>query len=253
MALRFRGVCILVLAVGAGAALMGGNSAEPGAPESGQSAATQSPWYENEIRAFEEADRASPPARGQVLFTGSSSIRMWISLAEDMKPMPVLNRGFGGSQTRDVIEVFDRIVLPYKPSAIVYYCGDNDLGTDNHDFAGAAKGFIDFDKKARAVFPDVRVFYIAIKPSLARWNNWPAMERANSIVNDYCNKTPGATFLDIATPMLGPEGKLDPTLFREDGLHMTAKGYAIWTDVVRPAVMSAWEEIEAKKSPKPVK
>ena len=249
--MRARALCSLVLALGASATVMSGIAT--GAPESDQGAAAKSPWYENEIRAFEEADRASPPAPGQVLFIGSSSIRMWTSLAEDMKPVPVLNRGFGGSQTRDVIEVFDRIVFPYRPSAIVYYCGDNDLGTDNHDSARAANGFIDFVKKARAAFPDVRVFYIAIKPSLARWNNWPAMERANSIVKDYCDKTPGATYLDIATPMLGTDKKLDPALFREDGLHMTTKGYAIWTEVVRPAVMIAWNEIKAKKSPKPIK
>lgn len=242
-----------VLALCAALSLMCGVGLEPDAREAGQAAANKSPWYEKEIRAFEATDRASPPTPGRVLFIGSSSIRMWTTLADDMKPVPVLNRGFGGSQTRDVIEVFDRIVLPYKPSAIVYYCGDNDLGTDNHDAAGAAKGFIDFEKKARAAFPDVRVFYIAIKPSLARWSNWAAMSDSNALVRGYCEKTPGAFYLDIATPMLGADGKPDPSLFREDGLHMTAKGYAIWTDVVRPAVLSAWNEIEAKRNPAPIK
>ncbi len=202
------------------------------------------PWYEAEIRAFEEADKASPPAPGQVLFIGSSSIRMWTTLTEDMKPAPVLNRGFGGSKTADVLAVFDRIVLPYKPSIIVYYCGDNDLGMDNTDSQAVADGFVAFDRRARAGWPKVQVFYIAIKPSLQRWKNWEAMRKTNEIVRAYCEKTPGAAYLDIVTPALTSEGKPDPTTFREDGLHMNARGYGIWTSVVRQPVLDAWMKVK---------
>ncbi|MFG0259146.1 MAG: hypothetical protein ACF8LK_02245, partial [Phycisphaerales bacterium JB041] len=93
------------------------------APES----AVPDAWYEREIWAFEAADRADPPEPGRVLFIGSSSFRLWKTLEADMVPVPVLNRGFGGSKTGEVLAVFDRIVVPYAPSVIVYYCGDNDL------------------------------------------------------------------------------------------------------------------------------
>jgi len=200
------------------------------------------PWYESEIRAFEEADKVSPPAPGQVLFIGSSSVRMWTTLKEDVKPAPVLNRGFGGSRTADVMEVFDRIVLPYKPSAIVYYCGDNDLGMDNTDSQAVADGFIVFVRRARKEWPAVQVMYIAIKPSVQRWKNWEAMKKTNEIVREYCEKTPGATYLDIVTPALQADGKPHPSTFREDGLHLNAKGYAIWANVIRGPVVEAWEK-----------
>lgn len=206
------------------------------------STSAEQPWYEPEIRAFEEADRTTPPDAGMVLFVGSSSIRMWDSLHVDMAPAPVLKRGFGGSTTRDVLAVFDRIVQPYEPRVIVYYCGDNDLGTDNTDAAGTAEGFIAFDRRARDLWPRVRVLYIAIKPSIARWRNWDAMRRANEMVRAYCDATPGAAFLDIATPMLGTDGTPDPTLFLGDGLHLNAKGYALWTSVVREPVLRAWQD-----------
>lgn len=208
-----------------------------GVPGSQESA----PWYEAEIRAFEASDRESPPASGLALFTGSSSIRMWETLAADFAPVPVLNRGFGGSKTSEVLAVFDRIVLPYEPRLIVYYCGDNDLGTESHDAEGAAEGFLAFDRRCRAAWPEIPVFYIAIKPSLARWSNWESMARANEIVRAYCERTPGATYLDIATPMLGADGKPDPTLFKSDGLHLNAKGYEVWTRVARGPVVEAWE------------
>lgn len=201
-------------------------------------------WYEPEIRAFEEADRKSPPVPGQVLFVGSSSIKFWSTLAQDMKPMPVINRGFGGSKTREVLAVFDRVVKPYKPSVIVYYCGDNDLGMDGKDAQAAANGFIEFDRRARALWPNVQVFFIAIKPSVQRWSNWAAMKQANDIVQEHCLRTPGATYLDTATPTLTPEGKPDPSIFKEDGLHLNAKGYAVWTSVVRGPVVKAWERVK---------
>ncbi len=201
---------------------------------------TPVPWYESEIAAFEASDAADPPATGQVLFIGSSSVRMWETLDDDMAPMPVLNRGFGGSKTGEVLEVFDRIVVPYQPSVIVYYCGDNDLGTSNTDWRSAADGFIAFDQRARKRWPGVEVLYIAIKPSPARWNNWPAMERANAAVRDYCDRTRGATYLDVATPMLASDGTPDRTIFMEDGLHLNADGYEMWTGVARPPTLAAW-------------
>jgi len=212
----------------------------PKAPAASQP--VPAPWYENEIRAFEAADKASPPAPGQVLFIGSSSVRMWKTLSEDMKPAPVLNRGFGGSRTADVLAVFDRIVLPYKPSVIVYYCGDNDLGMDNTDSQAVADGFIEFDRRARKEWPGVKVMYIAIKPSVQRWKNWEAMKKTNELVQSYCEMTPGATYLDIATPALMPDGKPDPTTFREDGLHLNEKGYSIWAKVIAGPVVKEWEK-----------
>ncbi len=211
-----------------------------------QTAAPPQPaWYETEIQAFEQADAANPPAPGQVLATGSSSIRMWTTLAEDLAPAPVINRGFGGSKTGEVLAVFDRVVTPYNPSVILYYCGDNDLGTDNTDAQAAADGFIDFDRRARALWPDVDVFYIAIKPSMARWSNWAAMATANAMVKTYCEATPGAHYLDIATPMLTPRGP-DPMLFLADGLHLNDKGYEVWTSVIRGPVVEAWQKHAAR-------
>lgn len=210
-----------------------------------ESAKPAAPWYENEISAFEQADLTSPPATGQVLFIGSSSIRMWKTLAEDMAPMPVLNRGFGGSKTAEVLAVFDRLVLPYAPSIIVYYCGDNDLGTDNTDAQAAADGFITFAQRVHEHWTGVPVFYIATKPSLARWNNWAAMAQANMIVRSYAKQTPGVEFLDIATPMLTPRGP-DPMVFLNDGLHLNDAGYEIWTEVVRPPVLAEWQRLHAE-------
>lgn len=219
-----------------------GSGAEHDGATPSASGEASAPWYEREIRAYEDADSKGMPPPGGVLFVGSSSIRMWDTLAEDMSPAPVINRGFGGSKTDEVLAVFERVVAPYEPGVIVYYCGDNDLGTTNTDAWGAADGFIEFDRRARALWPEIEVIYIPIKASLARWSNWEAMELANSIVRAYCDSTPGATYADTVTPTLAADGTPDPAMFLGDGLHLSAAGYEAWTGVVRPLVLEAWRD-----------
>lgn len=196
-------------------------------------------WYEAEIRAFEDSDRVAMPAPGGVLFVGSSSVRMWGTLAADMAPARVLNRGFGGSKTPEVLAEMDRVVFPYRPSVIVYYCGDNDLGTDNTDSWAAASGFVEFAERVRARQPGTSILYMSIKPSVARWSNWPAMQRANLVVEAYCDSTEGVEFVDLGSCLLGADGRPDPALFEADGLHLNAAGYRLWTERLRPRVMEA--------------
>lgn len=210
-------------------------------PEQGEVRVTHNPpWYEDEILAFERADRADPPRKGVVVFTGSSSVRMWKTLSEDMDPVPVINRGFGGSKTPEVLAEADRIVFPYEPRVIVYYCGDNDLGTWSTDAEAAARGFTRFADRVHRRLPGTKILYMSIKPSLARWSNWDAMERANAIVESYCDRHAFAEYLDLATPLLGVDGTPDGSLFLDDGLHLNAEGYERWTAIVRPRVLAAW-------------
>jgi hypothetical protein len=82
--------------------------------------------FEPAIQAFEEADKTNPPAKGGVLFIGSSSITLWKSLADDFPGARAMNRGFGGSHIEDSVDFAHRIVFPGQPRLIVLYAGDND-------------------------------------------------------------------------------------------------------------------------------
>ncbi|MCA9273796.1 MAG: hypothetical protein KDA31_12220 [Phycisphaerales bacterium] len=218
-----------------------GCASRPPAPDLPTVTPALGEWHEGEIEAYERADAQAMPDKGQVLFIGSSSVRMWKTLAEDMAPAPVINRGFGGSKTPEVLAVVDRIVFPYEPSVIVYYCGDNDLGTDNTDAESAVAGFIQFAELVHERLPKTKILYMSIKPSVARWSNWEAMTRANVLVARYCGRHEHAYYMDLATPLL-KNGEPDPSLFKEDGLHLNAVGYARWTKVVQPLVLEAFRE-----------
>ena len=185
------------------------------------------------ISAFEKADKELFPVEGSMLFVGSSSIRAWKTLAEDMAPHPAINRGFGGSQIDDCVHFTDRIVIPYKPSAVVLYAGDNDIAAGKTP-ERVLEDFKRFAAVVRGSLPGTPLYFLSIKPSYSRWSIWPNMLKANRLIERYIVKTENLVYIDVSSPMLDKNGNVRRELFIEDDLHMSAKGYRLWTSIVKP-------------------
>jgi lysophospholipase L1-like esterase len=191
--------------------------------------------WQAEIERLVADDNAHPPPRHAVLFVGSSSIRMWTTLARDFPGVPVIERGFGGSAIADSTYFVDRIVVPYRPKVIVMYAGDNDIA-EGESPRQVLDEFEAFVARVRGALPGVAIVYISIKPSLARAAMWPRMREANRLIAAWSRPQPRVTFVDVATKMLGADGKPRAALFRDDGLHMTRAGYAVWIDALQPVL-----------------
>ena len=197
-----------------------------------QTNAVVSKW-ETEIKAFEASDKTNSPPKGGILFLGSSSIRLWKTLAQDFPEHKVINRGFGGSHLADSVAFAGRIVTPYRPKMILLYAEDNDIAagkTPEQVFAD----FKSFVQKIHAALPETRIAYISIKPSIARWQLVDKVKATNRFIEDYSRKNDKLLFIDVFTPMLGADGEPRKELFVSDGLHLNAKGYELWTSVIKP-------------------
>ena len=186
--------------------------------------------WEPEIRAFEAADRTNPPPKNAILFVGSSSIRLWKTLARDFPGARVINRGFGGSRIADSTALAERIVFPYEPRTIVFYAGDNDLaeGRSPEQVAADYQAFVE---TVRARLPETRIAFISIKPSPLRWHLREKIESANQQIA--AMKGDGLVFIDSYRAMLGADGKPREEMFTADRLHMNDKGYRLWTELVK--------------------
>lgn len=189
-------------------------------------------FYQDAIDEFLEQDIENFPKNIQVLFTGSSSIRFWESLEEDMKPLRVLNRGFGGAHISHVNFHFDDVVKRYYPEAIVFFCGTNDV-TALKTPEETVNDFEIFRKKVRNNLPDVHIFVIGIKPSPARVYLEKEEMEYNTLISNLADEDELLTFIDIWDEMLTEDGDRIAELFIEDGLHINEKGYKIWTKLVR--------------------
>lgn len=193
--------------------------------------------YAEAMQTFAAQDAEVMPRAGGIVFVGSSSIRRWNSLTEDMAPLTVLNRGFGGSNMRDAVHNIEAAVLKYRPRAVVLYEGDNDLARNRATPAMVMEAFSDFSERLYHSLPEVRLYVISIKPSLSRTAEWPTMQATNQQLAKACAVMSKCTFIDIATPTFAADGSLSEDLFVEDRLHMTAAGYKIWTDTIKPVLM----------------
>ena len=189
--------------------------------------------WEEAIEAFEAADRLHPPPAGAILFVGSSSIRLWRTLAEDFAEFPVVNRCFGGSRMRDSLRAVDRIVIPCRPRQVVVYAGDNDIA-----FGGTpermADAFRQFVAKIHDALPETRVTYMAMKPCASRWAKIDLFKEGNRLVEAFAETDARLSFADTFSPLLDADGKPDDAFFLDDRLHLNAQGYAVWRRVVRP-------------------
>jgi len=187
--------------------------------------------FAKEINAFVEADRTNPPPKNATLFIGSSSIRLWKTLAQDFPRHRAINRGFGGSQIIDSVNYADRIVIPYRPRRIVMYAGGNDINAGKSPQQVLAD-FQAFVRKVRAVLPNTEIAYISIAPNPARWSQVDKVREANALISDYTRQQHRLSFINVFPHMLGADGLPRPEIFVADRLHMNAKGYELWKQIV---------------------
>ncbi len=191
--------------------------------------------FRDEINEFKRLDKENFPGKGKILFTGSSSIRFWDSLEEDMEPLEVLNRGFGGAQISHVIHHFEEIIKPYEPKAIVFFCGTNDL-TALKTPKETMSDFKKFLSLVRNEFGNIKVYVIGIKPSVDRLYLDKEERIFNSSIKLLASQDAYLEYIDVWDSMLSEDGSRMPELFIEDGLHMNKKGYKVWTKQVRKSL-----------------
>jgi lysophospholipase L1-like esterase len=190
--------------------------------------------FETEIATFEKWDRQNAFPKDAILFVGSSSIRLW-QTAEAFPDAPVINRGFGGSTIADANHYADRVVLKYKPRVIVFYSGDNDIagGKPPHEVFDNFQEFVD---RIHNELPEARILVLSIKPSIARQKFWPKMKETNALIAKLADEDSRLDYIDIATPMLAGAELPSADFFLDDGLHLNAKGYALWNKAVSPSL-----------------
>ena len=196
--------------------------------------------FADQIAAFLKDDSLNPPPKHAILFIGSSIFRQWAHLKEQMAPLPVFNRAFGGSRTEEVLERMDKIVLPYEPNIIVYYCGSNDVNAG----ADASAIFLHFRKFCDRVaerLPGTQVFYVSINRAPQKMTKWDVVDSANSLVRDFCNSTKKRGFIDVNPVLFDKEGKPRLELYRDDKLHFKDSAYEEFTGIIKPVLQKAWQ------------
>lgn len=191
-------------------------------------------YDDNDVQ--ELRDRATSEEKEcDVLFFGSSSIRLWHTLSDDMAPLRVVNRGYGGAMLRDIHYNYHTVLADYQPRAFVFYC-DNDLGGFGHDLHPTEL----FDlyrllvERLQSDYPGKEIFILSIKFNENRAAKREEHRLFNALMADYAAYTEGVTFVDVNTPILNVDGSVNNDYFEDDLLHVNRKGYEVWSSVLKP-------------------
>jgi lysophospholipase L1-like esterase len=202
--------------------------------------------YEGAIQAFEAADRENMPPPGAIVVTGSSSIALWNdAMPADLAPLTVIPRGFGGSAMADVLHFVDRVVIAYRPRAVVIYEGDNDTGRFMVPPATIASELEQIIAAVHAELPETRVYVMSVKPSLARVAVWDKAQETNALYREVAAGDERVHYIDVATPFLQADGTVMDDIFIDDGLHLNEKGNRIWASTIKAALMANEAQFES--------
>lgn len=187
--------------------------------------------FESEVIALNDKEFKIDPNKEVVVFTGSSSIRMWNTVQDYYPHINAINTGFGGSHFSDLFYYLDELIFRFEPKKVFIYEGDNDVAGEKSPMEILLNSAMVYGALSTRL-PDAEFFFISPKPSISRWHLKDTYEETNSLLRDFCDVNENLTYIDVWNPMLNDSGEPMKNIFIEDNLHMNEKGYQIWGKVI---------------------
>lgn len=201
-------------------------------------------WQEAKS-TFTNIEQSSPVDEGVLLFTGSSSIAMWRTIARDISPLPYMNRAISGTTLEEWAANARSSISEYKPAAVIIYAGDNDIA-QGRTAEQVLESFKRFTTELRKDLPTTPIVFLSIKPSPSRWSKWETMKKANELVKNYISKGKNLVYVDTGSTLLDKGGVVRPELFLKDGLHMNEAGYRNWAVMLKPVLKDLYAAYRAQ-------
>ena len=187
--------------------------------------------WEDDIQAFERLDRAATYPDSAILFAGSSSIRLWDAIAEDMAPYPVIQRGYGGAALHDFAYYTPRILYPHHYRALVLFVGNDIWGNeDDKSPEEMVNLFRYIVKKSQRHQPSAPVFIVEVTHVPKREHLVETIQQANDAIRLASEQWENVHFIPTHDLYLTTDQKIDKSLFRDDDIHQNEIGYAQWTE-----------------------
>jgi lysophospholipase L1-like esterase len=178
--------------------------------------------------------------RNAIVFVGDSITQGWNTLEQDFAGLgvKVANRGIGGDTTPNLVYRLQDDVLALRPRGLVILIGTNDLAADTSPVQIAANLRVMLER-IRASDPTMPIVWCLVMPRGADEDFPTRIRDLNARIVALARSDPHSTLCDTFTPLARPDGTSKPEDFNPDRLHLNAKGYAIWHEVLAP-ILAEW-------------
>ena len=194
---------------------------------------TASKW-ENDIAKLERLDKSQDYSEDSILFIGSSSIRLWSSIKDDLNPYETIRRAYGGARYTDLIHFTKRLVSSHDIKAVGVFVANDITGGMNDltppEVLNLAKFVV---KQIRSSHLDTPIFFIETTPTPKRWKAWPEISNANDLIMRYCNEKKGLFYISTRDYFIDKNGLPKEDLFIKDKLHLNRNGYSVWGGIIK--------------------
>lgn len=199
---------------------------------------------------FAEANKQTPQ-RPRVVFIGDSITENWVGLAPTLFVSGAVGRGISGQTSPQILLRFYQDVVRLRPKVVHIMVGTNDLAgntgpTSAEMYTNHVAAMVDIARSN-----GIAVVLGSVLPA-AKFPWKPALTPARQVValnawlRDFA-KLRGAVYADYYKVLANPEGGINPDL-APDGIHPSAKGYALIEPVARAAIAEA-EKLGAARKP----
>ena len=199
--------------------------------------------WEKDISKLESQDQSEKYTENALLFIGSSSIRAWYSMEEDMMPYETIRRGYGGAHYSDIIHFSKRLVKNHNPKAILIFVANDIKGNNKSDLYSknlpdrtpqeVKRLFRLLIKQIRTIHREIPIFAIETTPTRSRWKAWPKISLANDLIKEYCESMDSLYYISTRNHYIGDNGLPTEEFFIRDKLHLNRKGYALWGEIIK--------------------
>jgi lysophospholipase L1-like esterase len=196
-------------------------------------------------RAENKALPPPAPDEKRIVFFGDSITDAWgrtVAAGEFFPGKPYVNRGISGQTTPQMLVRFQQDVVHLRPAAVVILAGTNDIAGNT---GPTTQRMVEDNYTSMANIAaqnGIKVIFASITPAAAYpWkpgiNPVPRIQGLNKWLQDFCSHN-GYVYLNYSSSMADANGGMLPGL-SSDGVHPTAKGYAVMAPLAEHAIAQA--------------
>ena len=196
--------------------------------------------FEDEVSILEGFDIEEKAGENDVLFIGSSSIRLWDNIQRDMYPYNAIKRGYGGAHFYDLIHFSERLVKNHSPKAILIFVANDITGSnDSSNFVDdlsphEVKRLFNYNYKLiRNIHKHIPIFLIETTPTPKRWKVWGKILQANKKLESFCKQEENLFYISTRDKFIGGDGLPIKSFFVADELHLNTDGYKLWSGIIK--------------------